>query len=394
MCEGKVLDTSIDLSPYVFSESRRQHWPQPNVLGLGQELSSIYNSVLASGLPNAVGARIQLPTELNLSAWEMNWTNTDEDLELMQYIRCGFPLGYMGPTSDSRGIPNHTSAVNYPSQVSKFVKKEIDLGGVVGPMQAPPFKEWCHISPLMSREKKGSSDRRIIIDMTYPQQSSVNAYICKNSIMGVQRDHRLPTVDDLTDIIRDVGPGAYLCSTDVSRAYKNFKTCPLDWPLLGFEWNKQYFCDITMPFGARSSSSHMQRVAQAIVGILARRGVTCLMYLDDLVAVSKDRETAEKDFAIIQELLYELGLPQAHDKVQAPSKKVTWLGVEVDVSAMTLSLPKDKLCDIKMCIEKTLLCKTISRKHLQSLLGKLIHVGKCIHRRGSLSRDSWKGCGI
>lgn len=378
MCDAKVLDSSVDLTPPVFCESRKRDWPRPNVQGLGDDLSSIYNCVLASGLPNAVGAQIQLPTELNLDAWDRNLSNAPEDRELMQYIKCGFPLGYMGPTSDSRGIPNHTSAVNYPTHISQFVQKEIDLGGVVGPMLQAPFVEWCHVSPLMSREKRGTNQRRIIIDMSYPQQTSVNAYICKNTIMGVQRDHRLPTIDDLTDIVRDVGPDAFLCSTDVSRAYKNFKTCPLDWPLLAFEWDQRYFCDVTMPFGARSSSSHMQRVAQAIVGMLARRGVTCLMYLDDLVAISNGKEAAERDFVVIQELFAELGLPQAHDKIQRPGKKVRWLGIDVDVSAMTLSLPPDKLVEVSTCMEKTLACKSISRKHLQSLLGKLIHIGKCI----------------
>lgn len=96
--------------------------------------------------------------------------------------------------------------------------------------------------------------------------------------MGVQRDHHLPTIDDLTDMIRDAGPEAYLCSTDMSRAYKNFKSCPMDWLLLMFEWDNQYFCDITMPFDARSSS-HMQSVPQAIVGMLARRGGGCVPHI-------------------------------------------------------------------------------------------------------------------
>lgn len=378
MCDNKVLDEGFDLSPPVFADSRKQDWPQPNDIGIGPELSSIYRAVLASGLPNAIGACIQLPTELNLEAWDRNLSSSPEDRELMNYIRCGFPLGYMGPVSDSRGIPNHSSALKYPGHVSKFVTKELSLGGIVGPMDKPPFREWCHVSPLMSREKKGTDDRRIIIDMTYPHESSVNSFICKNTIMGVQHDHRLPTIDDLTDIIKEVGSEAYVCSTDVSRAYKNFKTCPLDWPLLAFEWDQKYFCDISMPFGARSSSSHMQRIAQAIVGMLARRGITCLMYLDDLVAVSRGREAALRDFAVIQELLSDLGLPQAHEKVQPPDTKVRWLGVDVDVSNMTISLPQDKLIEVQACVAKTLTCKTISRKHLQSLLGKLIHIGKCV----------------
>lgn len=65
-----------------------------------------------------------------------------------------------------------------------FVKEELSLGRIVGPMPDAQFREWCHISPQMSREKKGEEDRRIIIDMTFPEQTSVNAYIFKKYYYG------------------------------------------------------------------------------------------------------------------------------------------------------------------------------------------------------------------
>lgn len=67
-------------------------------------------------------------------------------------------------------------------------------------------------------------------------------------------------------------------TTDISRAYKNFLSCPLDWPLLAFKWGSSYYTDITMPLGARSSSCHMQRVTDAIARMLARRGLLCDLF--------------------------------------------------------------------------------------------------------------------
>lgn len=65
-----------------------------------------------------------------------------------------------------------------------------------------------------------------------------------------------------------------MSTIDISRAYKNFKSDPLDWPLLCLAWRDKYYCDVTMPFGSRASSYHMQTVANAIVCVLADRGVT------------------------------------------------------------------------------------------------------------------------
>ena len=160
----------------------------------------------------------------------------------------------------------------------------------------------------MSREKRGSDDRRIISDMTFPREYSVNSYIYKNNVFGDEREHVLPTIDALVQDIISIGPGTYLSTLDVSRAYKNFKSDPLDWPLLVIKWSDKYYCDISMPFGGRASSYHMQRVADYIVRILKDKGVRAWMYLDDFILVSNSREQADQD---IQQ---ELGLPEARGK--------------------------------------------------------------------------------
>ena len=109
---------------------------------------------------------MSLPTDLNLDMWDFYLRGTPEGDELADFIRFGFPMGYMGPTTDTKSIPNHKRALDFPLSIDKFVKKELDLGGLVGPFNDPPFSPWMHISPLMSREKRNTSERRVIIDMT------------------------------------------------------------------------------------------------------------------------------------------------------------------------------------------------------------------------------------
>lgn len=253
VCESGGNTDEIDLRPSAFKSHRITSWPDANMEGMGEKLSIIYDTVKRTGLPNCMQAKCELPTNLNIPAWERELAGEGRDPELLQFIKFGFPLGYAGPVSDCQNQPNHKSATEFPDKIGSFIDKEVRLGGIVGPMASPPFVQWSHISPLMSREKKGSEDRRVIVDMTFPSEVSVNSYIYKNTALGSTRDHTLPSVDDVVEHLHAMGPGSYMATTDLSRAYKNFYSCPLDWPLLGFSWNSSYYCDITMPFGARSS---------------------------------------------------------------------------------------------------------------------------------------------
>lgn len=54
-------------SPYTLALHRSETWPNPK--GLPGELATIYDIVRKSGLPNALGARQTLPSNLNLAQW-------------------------------------------------------------------------------------------------------------------------------------------------------------------------------------------------------------------------------------------------------------------------------------------------------------------------------------
>ena len=376
LCEVDRMKPEIDLTPNSFAEYRRNEWPEPDMGSRLSDLSDVYDKVRRTGLPNLSGARIPIPTRLNIPAWEKYLAPTDT--QLLDMLKFGFPMGYIGPSSPTLYTDNHPSALQYQSQVSDFIQKELDLGGIIGPFVHPPFRQWCHVSPLMSRPKNDPHQRRIITDLTYPNDSSINAYIRKHTVMGVANTHCLPSVDHVVRRLQQVGPGAHMFTLDVARAYKNFKSCPLDWPLLAVRWQDTHYLDITMPFGARASSAHMQRVADAIVAILADKGVEAFMYLDDMIVVAPDQKTAIAHYAVARELLEELGLPEAADKAQPPAPAVTWLGIVIDARAGTLSVPRDKLRQVVQYATHFMNRRSISRKDLQSVLGRLLYIAKCI----------------
>ena len=122
----------------------------------------------------------------------------------------------------------------------------------------------------------------------------------------------------------------------------------------------------------------MQSIANTIVDMLEHRGVQALMYLDDIVIISPNREKGLTDFEAARNLLKDLGLPEAADKAQEPSTRVKWLGINIDTVEMSLSVPEEKLKYILVQVSKWSKARSMTKKQLQSILGQLLHIAKCV----------------
>ena len=142
------------------------------------DIALIYDVVVSQKATNSRGARIPLPTSLNLQAWERESTGHDDDALVMQRVAYGFSLQYLcGPIyNDGTHPPNHHSAHHYPAAIKTYIDKERALGTLIGPFDTPPFIPWCHVSPLMSRPKSDSDKRRITVDISCPD-GGINAHI-------------------------------------------------------------------------------------------------------------------------------------------------------------------------------------------------------------------------
>lgn len=376
LCEGNDMAEGVAPDPYKLASHRVKFWP--SAVGLPEDLMNIYEAVWQSGLPNALGVRREIPSKLDLESWDRTFGHDSKYSEILDFVRYGFPMGYMGPVSHYDDHINHTSATQHGEHIDSFIESEINLGGIIGPIDEKPFDPWLHAAPFMTRPKKDSQKRRVISDLTFPEQQSVNAYIIKNGVWGESRCHSLPTVAAFVDKLKEVGPAAYMSTIDISRAYKNFRSDPLDWPLLCAYWRGRYYCDVTMPFGARAYSYHMQSVANAITEVLASEGVVAYMYLDDLITISGNKDEANKHHSRVLELLGSLGLPIAEDKLQPPAGVVEWLGINIDARNMTLSIPAKKISETLEMVKKYSARRSMSKKELQSVIGKLVHIAKCV----------------
>ena len=122
---------------------------------------------------------------------------------------------------------NHPSANQFPADVSAFITKDLHLSAIIGPPDHHPF-QWTLSNPMMTRPKKDSATRRVIVDLSMPQDASVNSGIPRNALDGAPFKLRLPNPATLANKILQHGQGCLLYKVDLSRAYRQLRTDPLD----------------------------------------------------------------------------------------------------------------------------------------------------------------------
>ena len=146
-------------------------------------------------------------------------------------------------------MENHKSAVEYPEQVKAYIDEEVQWGVLVGPFDTNPIAD-LHISPLMSRPKPSVDTRRVIVDLSWPKGTSVNDGVDKHEYLNSDFVLTFPTIDHLTAELAGIGRGAHIYKVDVSRTFRHLEMDPVDFDLLGLNWNDMYIY-MCVPFGSR-----------------------------------------------------------------------------------------------------------------------------------------------
>ena len=313
-------------------------------------------------------------SKLNYEKWAQYLT-TYWDWQLPLLIKYGFPLDFDRTSDTNCEKINHKSATEYPEHVTAYLQEELNNKAILGPFKNPPIEN-LHVSPLMTRDKTSSANRRVIIDLSWPLEHSVNSGVGGDCYLGTESVLTYPSIDNITNKVLKLGKGCKIFKIDISRVFRHVPIDPGDLDLLGLYW-EDYFLDQSLPFGFKHGSSIFQRMSDTLRFIMTQEGHSIWNYIDDFLCVSLPSKI-DKTFNRLQELLAELGLSVSAKKLVPPSTRVTCLGIQVDTKNLSISIPIEKLQVIK-CICKNWVQRTVcSKRELQSLLGSLLYVAKCV----------------
>ena len=269
-----------------------------------------------------------------------------------------------------------------PGETKAKILGELQAGRISGPYSTPPF-EVFKSCPLALRPKPNGKFR-LLHNLSYPfNEDSVNGMI-PESCAKVS----YASIADAINLIKK-DPGCFLAKCDIADAFRLVPISPLDYHLLGFSFEGEYYFDRCLPMGCRSACNIFEKVSDGLVFILKERFgvVKVVKYLDDFLFVGKNRECCARSLRTFQALCKELGIPLAEHKTEGPTRALDFLGYHLDTRAMIVSIPKEKIDDYSLCVWQMMEAKVTTLRELRSIIGKLLFVtniirgGKCFLRR-------------
>ena len=338
----------------------------------------------ASSLPPALAA---VSTPLVIPAWELA-LQAHPDRAFAQYIidglRHGFRIGFNRGGGNLRSAPaNMRSAQLHPGVISEYLSKELARGRMLGPFSPSFSTPELQINRFGVIPKGQTGKWRLITDLSFPPDQSVNDGICRDLC-----SLSYTTVDHVAEVAVDLGPGALMAKVDIESAYRLIPVHPQDRPLQAVQWRDQIFVDPMLPFGLHSAPKIFNAVADGLHWHLQRSGIQRLYhYLDDFIMLGPPHSPQCQGY--LDTLLYQcnrLGVPIAAHKTKGPSSCLVFLGIEIDTVAGELRLPADKLQRLQTLLQQWGDKKVCTRKELESLVGSLNHACKGVRAGRSFLR--------
>jgi hypothetical protein len=128
-----------------------------------------------------------------------------------------------------------------------------------------------------------------------------------------------------------VRAGCYFTRLDLTDAYHSVPIAPEFRSFLAFEWQGVDWEWNVLPFGLSCAPRIFSIVLKAALANLRRLGLTFVQYLDDILVISPDFPSAERDINTIRFQLSSLGFLVNTSKSQLiPCQEVDFLGFKLD----------------------------------------------------------------
>ena len=335
--------------------------------------------------PNFRGARIPLQhTKLNIARWRHHLVGYDEP-EIVQFLEYGFPIGLPAdpPPALVSTLRNHGSSTQYYTYMDAFLSTGLERCELAGLSQVPPFSQ-VHVSPLMTAIKKPDS-RRAVFDATFGDLS-LNNGTPSDHYLGQPFTYAYPRIEDFKRFVLECGQGCYIWKRDLSRYFLQIPLCPSDYPLVCFVWRRFMFFFTSLMFGLKHSGLQGQKVTTAVTWRHRRMGLdtawerlyNSLNYSDDIGGCETTLERATMSYEALATLLEDLGLTESKSKAHPPSTSMPYLGVQFDTMSMLMSIPAEKVAEVREEVSLWERRTTATKKSLQQLLGKLFWVSRCV----------------
>ena len=301
-------------------------------------------------------------TQLNLAALSP-YLNRHPHLQYASYVHYGIlhgvRIGFRHGSCPHRSHGNHPSSDNNLSIIANYLREEDRIGRLVGSLAHYFTQLVAHTSPTGLIPKPHSDSWRLIVDLTSPWGSSVNAGISTESC-----SLQYVLVNDAVSIIRHVASHAELVKMDLSNASRIVPLHPDDQLLLGISWQGSTFVDRALPLGLCSAPKIFTAVADCLAWSLRCEGVRYVIHYLDNFLIMGPQGSGEaawvKEVAI--STFNRVDAPVAHHKTNGPSTFLSFLGTQIDTASLQLTLPQENVVRLQLLLDVWIQKKGVHRR--------------------------------
>jgi len=290
-------------------------------------------------------------------------------------FRQGFTLGFSGQLR-GKTAPNLPSIARNMREARALINQEVAAGRVAGPFKRPPLPS-LRCSPI-GLVQKHNGKFRLIHNLSWGRDGSVND--------GINANHarvKYTSFDQVVDNIALLGKGTLLAKCDVRSAFRLLPVNPEDYPLLGFTFDNNYYFDMCVPFGCKSSCKLWEQLARFLnwrVQQYCGDGSAAVHhYLDDFIFLGMPKTSrCQALMNKFIQLCHTLAIPLADEKMEGPSTVLIFLGLTIDTEKMEVRVPTVKIAKALTLVGRIIKRNKITLRELQSIIGSLSFLCRAI----------------
>jgi len=190
--------------------------------------------------------------------------------------------------------------------------------------------------------------------------------------------YRYFTYTSVDDAVEASSPGCWYGKLDLSNCFLSFPLHPSVRRFFCFRFEGRLYQFLRLPFGLSTAPLVCTQLLSVVQFALTRAGITDVRYLDDFFFIACSHEAIQRHLALAQSIFAQFGLVVNPDKTEGPSQCLSFLGVQLDSVAQTVSCTPERVAELSELLRALRSQRVIQRRHAESLIGKLSFAAKVL----------------
>ena len=276
--------------------------------------------------------------------------------DIESHITLGVSLPLVSDPS-SLAYSNTPTVQQHAADVRKRLYEYMQFGAVVQlAADADSTDASLRVQPLHVIIKTGKKPR-LVIDLS----RNLNDHLQYNYF----------TYSCVDDAVEASHPGCWYGKLDLSNCFLSFPLHPDVQRFFCFRFEGELYQFTHMPFGLSTAPRVCTQLLSVVNFALAELGIRDIRYLDDFFLIAATEADMTQHLLLAQSAIKQFGLVVNPDKTEGPAQSLSFLGVQLDSVAQTVSCTPERVEELTSMLRSLLRQRVITRGHAASLIGKL-----------------------